>query len=62
LSKPNYTAEELANIDPPPVEWQGKRCTAYEATQKSVQSNALCGNKNGLQLVMPPQGCRTTSP
>jgi hypothetical protein len=22
LGKPNYTAEELANIDPPPVEWQ----------------------------------------
>jgi hypothetical protein len=29
-----FTAEELANIDPPPFEYNGKCYTAYEATQK----------------------------
>lgn len=28
-----YTDEQLRNIDPPPFEYQGKRYTAYEATQ-----------------------------
>ena len=31
---PLYTKEELANIDPPPFEYNGKRYTYYEATQK----------------------------
>lgn len=31
---PAYTEEELANIDPPPFEYNGKRYTYYEATQK----------------------------
>lgn len=31
---PMYTKEELANIDPPPFEYNGKRYTYYEATQK----------------------------
>jgi hypothetical protein len=34
ISKPNYTAAELAKIDPPPFVWNGQRFTAYEATQK----------------------------
>lgn len=29
-----YTDEELANIDPPPFEYEGRTYTAYEATQK----------------------------
>ena len=33
----SYTDEELANIDPPPFEFEGKTYTAYEATQKQRQ-------------------------
>lgn len=29
----SYTDEELANIDPPPVTFEGKEYSAYEATQ-----------------------------
>ena len=29
-----YTDEQLANIDPPPFEYEGKKYTHYEATQK----------------------------
>ena len=32
-----YTDEELANIDPPDFEFEGKTYTAYEATQKQRQ-------------------------
>lgn len=32
-STPAYTREELKHIDPPPVEYEGKRYNAYEATQ-----------------------------
>lgn len=32
-----YTDEQLANIDPPPFEFEGKTYTAYEATQKQRQ-------------------------
>lgn len=34
VSERTYTDEQLANIDPPPFEYQGKTYTAYEATQK----------------------------
>ena len=34
IDVPLYTKEELANIDPPPFEYNGKRYTYYEATQK----------------------------
>ena len=33
----SYTDEELANIDPPPFQFEGKTYTAYEATQKQRQ-------------------------
>lgn len=29
----SYTDEELANIDPPPFEFEGKKYSAYDATQ-----------------------------
>lgn len=32
-----YTDEELADIDPPPVEYEGRTYSAYEATQKQRQ-------------------------
>ena len=37
VSKRTYTDKQLANIDPPPFEYQGKQYTAYEATQKQRQ-------------------------
>lgn len=33
VSERTYTDEQLANIDPPPIEYDGKKYTAYEATQ-----------------------------
>lgn len=34
ISERAYTDDELANIDPPPCEFEGKTYTAYQATQK----------------------------
>ena len=34
ISVPSYTEEELKNIDPPPVEYDGKTYTYYECTQR----------------------------
>jgi len=34
VSKRTYTDEQLANIDPPPIEFEGRMYTAYQATQK----------------------------
>lgn len=34
VSKPAYTEEELANIDPPPFTYQGRTYTAYQAQQQ----------------------------
>lgn len=34
ISKPMYTPEELAAIDPPPFQYDGRVYTAYEATQQ----------------------------
>lgn len=34
ISERTYTDEELDNIDPPPFEYEGRKYTAYEATQK----------------------------
>lgn len=37
VSERTYTDEQLENIDPEPFEYQGKKYTAYEATQKQRQ-------------------------
>lgn len=37
VSERTYTDEQLANIDPPPFEFEGKKYTMYEATQKQRQ-------------------------
>lgn len=34
ISERTYTDDELKNIDPPPTEYQGRKYTAYEATQE----------------------------
>lgn len=40
VSERTYTDEELANIDKPPFEFEGKTYSAYEATQKQRQIEA----------------------
>ncbi len=37
ISEPTYTEEQLANIDPPPIEYNGKTLTYYECTQRQRQ-------------------------
>ena len=37
VTERTYTDEELENLDPPPVEFEGKKYTMYEATQKQRQ-------------------------
>ncbi len=37
VSERTYTDKELENIDPPPFEFEGKKYTMYEATQKQRQ-------------------------
>ncbi len=37
ISEPSYTEEELKNIDPPPIEYDGKTYTYYECTQRQRQ-------------------------
>ena len=37
VSERTYTDKQLANIDPPPITYQGRAYTAYEATQKQRQ-------------------------
>lgn len=37
VSERTYTDEELANLDPPPFEFEGRKYTFYEATQKQRQ-------------------------
>lgn len=34
ISVPSYTEEDLRNIDPPPIEYDGKTYTYYECTQR----------------------------
>lgn len=34
VSEPVYTEEELRNIDPPPITYEGRKYTAYEASQQ----------------------------
>lgn len=49
IDVPLYTKEELANIDPPPFEYNGKRYTYYEATQKQrSMERAIRKNKREI--------------
>lgn len=50
ISKRTYTDEQLANIDPPPFEYEGKTYTAYEATQKQRQLETALRNEK-LKMV-----------
>ena len=49
ISEKAYTKEELENIDPPPVMYDGKEYTYYEATQKQRQiENSIRKSKRRL--------------
>ncbi len=49
ISPPAYTEEQLANIDPPPVEYNGKTLTYYECTQKQrVMETAMRKTKREI--------------
>lgn len=37
VMEPTYSKEQLANIDKPPFEYEGKAYTTYQATQKQRQ-------------------------
>ena len=37
VTERTYTDEELENLDPPPFEFEGRKYTMYEATQKQWQ-------------------------
>ena len=37
VMEPTYTEKELESIDPPPIEFEGRKYTMYEATQKQRQ-------------------------
>ena len=37
VTERTYTDEELENLDPPPFEFEGRKYTMYEATQKQRQ-------------------------
>lgn len=50
VSERTYTDEQLANIDPPPFEYEGKTYTAYEATQKQRQLETAMRNEK-LKMV-----------
>lgn len=61
IMEPTYTDEELANIDPPPFEFEGKKYTYYEATQfqrkmeRAIRSckRRVIGNKAAGQNYAP---------
>ena len=49
ISPPAYTEEQLANIDPPPIEYNGKMLTYYECTQKQrVMETAMRKTKREI--------------
>lgn len=49
FSPPAYTEEQLANIDPPPIEYNGKTLTYYECTQKQrVMETAMRKTKREI--------------
>lgn len=41
ISTPAYTKEELENIDPPPIEYNGRMLSYYECTQKQRQMETV---------------------
>lgn len=44
IMEPTYTEQELANIDPPPITFEGHTYSMYEATQKQRQIESALRN------------------
>lgn len=56
VSERTYTDKELENIDPPPVEFEGRRYTAYEATQKQRQIERTIRKQKRLKTAFQEAG------
>lgn len=56
ISEPVYTDEELANIDIPPVTYDGKTYTAYEATQEQRRMERVMRKQKGRLVVAEATG------
>ena len=58
VSERTYTDKELENIDPPPVEFEGRRYTAYEATQKQRQIERTIRKQKRLKTAFQEAGLK----
>lgn len=56
VSERTYTDEELASIDPPPFEYEGRTYTAYEATQKQRQIERAIRRQKALKTAYKAAG------
>lgn len=58
VSERTYTDEELANIDPPPFEYEGRTYTAYEATQKQRSIERSIRKQKRLKMAYEAAGLK----
>lgn len=58
VSERTYTDKELENIDPPPIEFEGRRYTAYEATQKQRQIERTIRKQKRLKTAFQEAGLK----
>lgn len=56
VSEPTYTEEELKNIDPPPITYEGKTYTAYEATQQQRKMERAMRRQKDLCIASDAAG------
>lgn len=56
VSERTYTDEQLANIDPPPFEFEGKEYTIYEATQKQREIERTVKKARRVQAAFKASG------
>lgn len=56
ISERTWTDEQLAEIDPPDFEYEGKTYTAYEATQKQRQIETAIRNLKRKEICYDAQG------
>jgi len=56
ISERTYTDQELANIDPPPIEFEGRKYSAYEATQMQRRIEATIRKQKRLKTAYEAAG------
>lgn len=56
LSKPMYTDEELANIDPPPFTYEGQEYTAYEAAKEQRHMESAMRRQKNIAVCAEAAG------